>query len=512
LAKKIVLGIVLLLLVAGIGVALWARSVLTTDAVRVAVAGQLSRALGQPVRIGGISASIFPRVVVVLDQVTIGDPARIAVGNLHVGTDFRALLSRRIEHATVRLTQARVELPLPSFTRAPTSDGTTTGRAPIEIVSVDEILLQDAELISGGRTLRGDVEVVPDATGIALRRVALSAGGTNLSVTGRITDLAGPVGELTVRAGSLNALDLLAFLSDFSTGVGPSTAGVTAAEPAPVAPMNLTVALEAERATFGMLLLNRIAGRARVTTGRITVDPVRFGVFDGEYEGTIGLTPSDPPQFTLGASVSGIDMATVMQFAGSPGSFTGRLSGRIDVTGRGASADAILKTAAGNGRVEIREGSIKGLGLVRAVVLAGSMRADSRAQLSSTTTTEPFSRLSATLTVAGGSATTRDLLFESKDLLLSGTGQFLLDGSAVNIGSRIQLSDELSKQAGRDLLRYTQENGRVTLPASVTGSLEDFDVSIDFGGVARRAITNRAAEEAKKAIQKGLGGLLKRGQ
>ena len=71
---------------------------------------------------------------------------------------------------------------------------------------------------------------------------------------------------------------------------------------------------------------------------------------------------------------------------------------------------------------------------------------------------------------------------------------------------QLQLSDELSQQAGRDLVRYTQQGGRVTLPATITGSAADPHVRLDVASLAKRAITNRANEEAQKAVKKGLGG------
>ena len=113
---------VLILLV--IGIAVWARSILATDTVRTAIAAQISKAIGQPVAIGGIGASIFPTVTIDLEQVTIGQPPRIQAETLHVATNFRALLSRRIEHGAVRLSKARVELPLPAF------GGATPGTGP----------------------------------------------------------------------------------------------------------------------------------------------------------------------------------------------------------------------------------------------------------------------------------------------------------------------------------------------------------------------------------------------
>ena len=172
--SKILLGIVLGVLLVAVGVFLWARGVLAGDDVRSAVAAQLTKALGQPVEIGGVDVTIFPRVTLVLDEVTIGQPATITAERLLVGASLRALLSRRIEQASLRLTGARVELPLPDFafmdeTGTSPAGGGASSASTVEIVSVDEILVDGAEVVSGGRTLLADLEIVPDAAGFSIR-------------------------------------------------------------------------------------------------------------------------------------------------------------------------------------------------------------------------------------------------------------------------------------------------------------------------------------------------------
>ena len=116
--KRVLVGVVILVVAASAGLFFWVRAVFTQDAVRTAFAAQLSRSIGQTVTIGSIGAGIYPRVTVNLGEVSIGQPARIQIRTLKVGTDFGALLSRRIEHASLRLAGARVELPLPDFAMA----------------------------------------------------------------------------------------------------------------------------------------------------------------------------------------------------------------------------------------------------------------------------------------------------------------------------------------------------------------------------------------------------------
>jgi uncharacterized protein involved in outer membrane biogenesis len=537
--KKILLGGLVVVVALLVGVSLWARSVLGGDTVRTALAAQLAEAIGQPVAIGGVRAGVYPRVTVSLADVRIGEPAAVQVDALHVGADFGALLSRRIEHASLRLSGARITLPLPPLTvsRSPTAeaadaDAPASSSPAVELVSIDEIVLNDVEIVSGGRTLRGDVEIVPQGHELLIRKVALRADDATITATGRITDLSGPAAELDVKASALDFDRLMAFVNDFSSGAGLTAvtdpprdaAGAAAPVPRPAgagtgAPpaMDIAVALEAERATMGDLALEKLAGRARLTAQGITLDPVGFHVFGGRYDGSLSLaTEGDAPSVRAGATLTGIDVAAATRFAGSPDTITGTLSGQLEFAGRGSDPASLVQSARGNARVDITDGVVRNLGLVRGVVAATSMRTGSIKSAASGSKDEPFSRLGATLTIANGAVTTQDLSFESKDLSLAAQGMVQLSASTVNLKGRVQLSEELSREAGSDLARYTQEEGRVTLPARVTGPIEAPEVRIDAGDMARRAIRNAATEEAAKRLGAGtvdgagLSNLLKR--
>src|SRR5262245_7789195 len=158
LKKAVIAAVALLVVLSAVGF-FWARSILATDTVRTALAAQISAAIGQPTTIRTISAGIYPRVTVNLEGVTIGEPARIKAETLRLGTDFGALLSRKIVHGSVRLDKARVEMPLPPLgSQGTSSAGNGSGGWPVQIVSIDDVRLNDVEVISGGRTLRGDID------------------------------------------------------------------------------------------------------------------------------------------------------------------------------------------------------------------------------------------------------------------------------------------------------------------------------------------------------------------
>jgi len=83
--KKVVAAVAAVIVIAVIGAIVWAQSILATDTVRTAIAGQVAKAIGQPVAIGGIGASIFPRVTINLDQVTVGGEQGIDLGTDAIG-------------------------------------------------------------------------------------------------------------------------------------------------------------------------------------------------------------------------------------------------------------------------------------------------------------------------------------------------------------------------------------------------------------------------------------------
>jgi uncharacterized protein involved in outer membrane biogenesis len=508
--RKILLAVLALFVVVSVGLWFWAYLIFSSDTVRTALERQLTRSLGQPVAIGSTAASIYPRLSVNLGDVRIGEPPRIQARSLRIGTSLGALVSRRVEHASVRLDGGRIELPLPEFTIAPAA---ADSEPALDIVSVDEIFLDDVEVVSGGRTLRGDITAALEDQRLVLTRVELGAGQSSVSATGTIGDLTGPVGDIQVNAGTLNLDDLIAFASDFSRGMsasGRAAAQSPPADPSPAAPsrMNLTVSLAAERATLGALAITGLTGRTAVTPGRVQLDPLSFTLFGGRYEGRLTtVMEGESPRFEWTASLSGLDVAQATAFAGQPNVISGRLAGTIDLAGRGADAATAVRTARGTVRLDLVDGIIRNLGLVRSVVVATSSRADASQSRSSD---EPFSRLGATLAIVNGTASTQDLLFESDNLRLAAAGAMRLDGSNVQLAGKLQLSDKLTAEAGRDLVRYTQEQGRVTLPVTITGPVAAPVVRVDVADAAQRAIRNRAQEEAQKAIKKGLEGLFPR--
>jgi len=98
------------------------------------------------------------------------------------------------------------------------------------------------------------------------------------------------------------------------------------------------------------------------------------------------------------------------------------------------------------------------------------------------------------------------LSFASPDVDVEGSGTLNLSAGAIDVTGRARLSEALTAQAGRDLVRYTADANRVTVPVTVTGPMSSPQVRVDAGALLRRAAEN----EVKSQIKKGTEGLLDR--
>lgn len=507
--KKLVLVLFVLVLAGAALIYFRAQAIFSSDLVRTSVESQLTRALGQPVSIGSIGASLTPRLTMAAGNVRIGADDAIVVEQLDVGTSLGALLSRRIEGATLVVDGARITLPLPAFaiggSDAQTPDADAGGG--VEIVSIESVRFTNMTIVAGNRTLRGELDAVPRPDGMTIRSLRLEPDEAGaIDIAGEITSWEGPSGALTMRADTLDLVALQAFATDFAAvalpGPDASTADAT--------PVDLRIAIEAGQARAGDLVIDQVTGNAHVDARALTLEDLAFAAFGGRATGAVAFALGDQPTFDLRAEVDGVDMPSLMTFFGTPGAITGRLTGNVAVTGTGTDAAAIIPSVSGRARLDITDGEVQGLALVRTIVVAGSGRTDAAASGAAGSGSEAFSRLGATLALGGGMARTDDLRFESDDVSLDGSGSFGLDGTNIDLVGRLQLSEALTEQAGRDLVRYTQEEGRVTVPVRVTGRAGDLTVTPEAAELLRRAITNKAVEEAGEAIKRGLGSLFGR--
>jgi len=141
----------------------------------------------------------------------------------------------------------------------------------------------------------------------------------------------------------------------------------------------------------------------------------------------------------------------------------------------------------------ITDGTMPRLDLVRPIVLAFGKPSGAPPAGSGS----GFSRLGGTFALSNGTVSSKDIAMASRDFDVTGEGSVALASGALSARGNVVLSQELTAQAGVDLRRYAQENGRVVVPATVSGTLQEPAVALDVAAATRRALENELQRRAK---------------
>ncbi|MCC7126170.1 MAG: AsmA family protein [Acidobacteria bacterium] len=491
-------AVVVLALVAG---TIYVRSRLDPERVRQTLEQQASAALGQPVHIERAALTLWPRAGVDLTGTTVGEPALLTLAESSISTSMRALFSRQVVDAEILINDSTIDLPglLAAIDRLGVASGSADAppAGGLQVVSVRRIAFEDVRLQAGPHIATVQLESSLDGDRLTVDSARIVSDGSTMSMKGVLESVAARRGRLEIDAETLNLDGLLAFAQQLASRASSSPAAT-----APVS-SDLTVAVTAREGQAAGVRFQQLATTIRAVDEGIRFEPFAMDLFGGRLQGTLAVdAASTAPGLRLTAAVERIDMTQVTAFAGQPGSVTGTLSGEMTMTGSGAAPHEALAAASGRGRVVVTDGTVKGLQVVRPIVLAFgkpdlAQPADGG---------EAFSRMAAEFTIARGVVTFQSLTFDSRDVELRGQGTLALNGARLDIAADAKLSRELTAQAGRDLVRYAAADGQVTVPATVTGTVEQPSLGVDVGSLAQRAVTNEIKRQTGDAIR----GLLNR--
>jgi uncharacterized protein involved in outer membrane biogenesis len=501
--KLLLIGLALVLIVV-VALAIAVRMLIDPERVRSTIEAQATAAIGMPVTLRAADVSIWPRPRVTLSGLQVGEPASLTLETIEVATALRALLSRRIENAALTIADSTVDLPAllaaaggladESSQPAPRGADGTPMDAPLTLVSVDTIAFRNVRVIFEGGAATVSLASALDGDRLDIRSFELASDVTDLKASGAMESLASRRGKLTINAESLDLDGMIAMLSNMQGAQGAQ--GAQSANET----VDMTFDVTAAKGRAGGVQFENLKTVIHATTTSVQMEPFAFGAFGGQVDGKVRVdTSRAEPVLALDAKFSQLDVAAVATFAGQPGAITGRLAGELQVSGAGSAPAAALANATGNGTMAITDGAIPNLNLVRAIVIAFGKPAPG-----STGGGDRFTRIAATMQLAKSVLRLSTLTFASPDVDVDGRGALDLSAAVVDIAGQARLSEALTAQAGRDLVRYTADGNRVTVPVTVTGAINAPQVRVDAAAVLRRAAQN----EVKSQIQKQTSGLL----
>jgi AsmA-like C-terminal region len=520
--RKLLLGIIVVLAVIAAGVYLFANRMLGSDLVRTTLEQQLSACFGQPVHIRSVAASLFPRVAVNLRDVTVGESAAVQLGDLRVVTGLRGLFSRTIEDAEIVVSRSRLSLPLPfSLVPAPAPNAPATSGPGFTVTSIRVISFRDIDAVAGNQAVRFNLDASVDGDRLDITRLTMNGKRTRVEAHGALTSIASLQGTVEAKAEPLDLDETIAIASAFTAPAGLTPARGSArprgqvsrpAQPLPqdpktrsseTIPMHIIAKIAAPSGQFGAYAFRDFSSSIDLAPGRVSLSPVSVRTFDGKFQGRVDVdTSGTVPRMRLNGRVEGLNVADAMKASGSPGGITGRLAGAVNLRADSADAAGVMRSAHGTIDAAVTDGSIPHLDMVRTIVLAFGKPTGAPPQGSGSA----FSRLAGTFALANETLTSDNLSFASRDFDMQGRGMLNLASTGVDARAEVALSQELTAQAGTDLRRYAQQDGRVIVPANVGGTLSSPHVSVDVAAAMKRALGN----DLKRRTNTLLEGLFKK--
>ena len=224
------------------------------------------------------------------------------------------------------------------------------------------------------------------------------------------------------------------------------------------------------------LAFSRATIGIRLSNGKLRVNPMTAGFYDGSYSGDIMLDSSGAtPVVSLDEKLDSITFQRLIADITDNENLSGTAQGHVRLTGRGATSDQVLSSLKGDLGFTLAEGALEGINIWYEI-RRGYALYKGLAPPAPEPKRTVFSRMQLDAVVENGLLTTRELLGELPFLTLRGNGNINLAKSDVDLRltATVRNAPELAKDPAAAELKGKQ------LPFRVSGALDDPKVTVDW--------------------------------
>jgi AsmA protein len=251
--------------------------------------------------------------------------------------------------------------------------------------------------------------------------------------------------------------------------------------------------------TNGLKLAN-VKAEVHAANGRLDVAPHSASLYEGTVSGAI--TAMADGRVAVKENLNGVAIGPLLRDVAQKDVLEGKGNVALDVNTAGKSVNAMKKALAGNARVQLRDGAIKGINLAevfrKAKTALGSQEA--RAQAAETQKTD-FSELNATFKIQNGVAHNDDLDVKSPLFRISGNGNIDIGNSSMDYTTKATVVASTKGQGGEDL---SQLSG-LTVPVRLIGPFDALAYKVDYAAVATNLAKSKVGEKVRGALEERLG-------
>jgi AsmA protein len=259
------------------------------------------------------------------------------------------------------------------------------------------------------------------------------------------------------------------------------------------------------------LKASQVRAGVRAAGGRVNLAPLAAELYQGRLAGSASLTATQPARLALQQSLEGIAVGPLLKdFAGSD-LLHGRGNVTLDVTTAGTTAGSMMKALAGSARLELRDGSVRGINVAQTIRRARALAKGQADGVAAKGEATDFSELTASFRIAQGVARNDDLALKSPLLRVGGSGDVDLGAGRLDYTVKATFVSTLEGQGGAELQSLRGQ----TVPVKLYGPFDAIAWRIDFGAMVKEAAQAKIdakreelKEDAKRRLADKLRGML----
>ena len=250
----------------------------------------------------------------------------------------------------------------------------------------------------------------------------------------------------------------------------------------------------------------------KAKNGLVNINPLSANLYQGSIDSRISVDAATS-SFAINGKLNGINIAPMLKDAADLELAEGKGNITVDLAAKGNTVSALKKAMNGNASVDLANGAIKGINLMKLVQGVQNLSKDTKAQTLGVDKSEKteFSEFKASFKVHNGVAHNEDLAVKSTVLRLSGNGDIDIGRDSMNYNAKATFAK-------------TEQGKTGTLPVNVSGPFDALKFKIDYAAlladVAKQKIDEKkeelkvkVKEDAKAKVQeelkKGLKGLFR---
>jgi AsmA protein len=247
----------------------------------------------------------------------------------------------------------------------------------------------------------------------------------------------------------------------------------------------------------GMSLSNLKLG-VSAREGVVHLSPIKASLYGGQYSGDITYDAHEStPRLALEQEVTGVDMAPLLKDSIKSERLSGRGNASAKLAGQGRTSDALIKDLSGRVQADLVDGAVNGIDLWFEISRAQALLKQQTLASGNDDRRTKFDRFKMSADIAGGIATTKDLMIASQYLRVTGTGTANLLTKGIDYHILATILKALPSAHGADLSQLTLAG----IPVEISGTMSDPKVRPDLAGLLKSNVKQKLEDTLKNKLQ-----------